>query len=86
MAEISVAVCGALSFVGLIAPHLARLLAGGNHLRLLPAAAMIGGLLVLVADILARTLAAPLELPAGVFTSLIGAPYFLFLLTRYRGW
>lgn len=86
LAAISVAVCGTLSFVGLIAPHLARLLAGGNHLRLLPAAAMIGGLLVLVADILGRTLAAPLELPAGVFTSLIGAPYFLFLLTRYRGW
>ncbi|TBR41624.1 iron-dicitrate transporter subunit FecD [Marinomonas agarivorans] len=86
LAAVSVAVCGTLSFVGLIAPHLARLLVGGDHLRTLPAAAMIGALLVLIADLFARTLFAPLELPAGIFTALIGAPYFLFLLTRYRGW
>jgi iron complex transport system permease protein len=86
LAAVSVAVCGAISFVGLIAPHMARLLVGGNHRRMLPAAAMVGALLVLIADIAARTLAAPLELPAGVVTSLIGAPYFLFLLTRYKGW
>ncbi len=86
LAAVSVAVCGAISFVGLVSPHLARLLVGGAHRRLLPVAAMIGALLVLVADILARTIAPPIELPAGVLTSLIGAPYFLFLLTRYRGW
>lgn len=86
LAAVSVAVCGAISFVGLISPHLARLLVGGSHRRLLPATAMIGAVLVLLADILARTLAPPIELPAGVLTSLIGAPYFLFLLTRYRGW
>lgn len=86
LAAVSVAVCGTLSFVGLIAPHMARLLVGGNHRYLLPAAAMTGALLVLLADTTARTIAAPLELPAGVFTALIGAPYFLFLLTRYRGW
>ncbi|MBB1485417.1 iron chelate uptake ABC transporter family permease subunit [Oceanospirillum sediminis] len=86
LAAVSVAVCGAVSFVGLISPHLARLLVGGTHRRLLPATAMIGAVLVLLADILARTLAPPVELPAGVLTSLIGAPYFLFLLTRYRGW
>lgn len=86
LAAVSVAVCGAISFVGLIAPHMARLIVGGHHHRLIPAAAMIGALLVLLADISARTLAAPVELPAGVLTSLIGAPYFLFLLTRYRGW
>ena len=86
LAAVSVAVCGAISFVGLIAPHLARLLVGGAHRRMLPVAAMVGALLVLVADIGARTLAPPIELPAGVLTSLIGAPYFLFLLTRYRGW
>lgn len=86
MAAVSVAVCGAISFVGLVAPHLARMLVGGAHHRLLPVAAMVGALLVLVADIAARTLLAPIELPAGVLTALIGAPYFLFLLTRYRGW
>lgn len=86
LAAVSVAVCGAISFVGLISPHLARLLVGGSHRRLIPATAMIGAVLVLLADILARTLAPPIELPAGVLTSLIGAPYFLFLLTRYRGW
>ncbi|MBY4677354.1 iron chelate uptake ABC transporter family permease subunit [Marinobacterium arenosum] len=86
LAAVSVAVCGTLSFVGLVAPHLARLLVGAAHRRLLPASAMLGALLVLVADIAGRSLAPPLELPAGILTALIGAPYFLFLLTRYRGW
>lgn len=86
LSAISVAVCGTLSFVGLVAPHLARLLVGSKHRRMLPVAAGVGALLVLVADMLARTLAPPLELPAGVLTALIGAPYFLFLLTRYKGW
>jgi len=86
LSAVSVAVCGTLSFVGLVAPHLARLLVGADHRRLLPVAAGLGALLVLVADTLARTLAPPLELPAGVLTALIGAPYFLFLLTRYKGW
>jgi len=86
LAAVSVAVCGAISFVGLMAPHLARLLVGGAHHRMLPATAMIGALLVLLADIAARALFAPIELPAGVLTSLLGAPYFLFLLTRYKGW
>lgn len=86
LSAVSVAVCGTLSFVGLVAPHLARLLVGADHRRMLPVSAGIGALLVLVADMLARTLAPPLELPAGVLTALIGAPYFLFLLTRYKGW
>lgn len=86
LSAISVAVCGTLSFVGLVAPHLARLLVGAEHRRMLPVAAGVGAMLVLVADMLARTLAPPLELPAGVLTALIGAPYFLFLLTRYKGW
>lgn len=86
LSAVSVAVCGTLSFVGLVAPHLARLLVGANHSRMLPVAAGIGALLVLLADTLARTLAPPIELPAGVLTALIGAPYFLFLLTRYKGW
>lgn len=86
LASVSVSVCGTISFVGLLAPHLARMLFGHNHKLLLPSAAMIGALLVLVSDILARGLQPPIELPAGVLTSLIGAPYFIFLLQRYKGW
>lgn len=86
LASISVSICGTISFVGLLAPHLSRLLFGHNHKWLLPATAIIGALLVLISDILARGLQPPVELPAGVLTSLIGAPYFIFLLQRYKGW
>ncbi len=86
LASVSVSVCGTISFVGLLAPHLTRMLFGHNHKLLLPGAAMIGALLVLLSDILARGIQPPVELPAGVLTSLIGAPYFIFLLQRYKGW
>ncbi|WP_372881743.1 FecCD family ABC transporter permease [Psychromonas sp.] len=85
LASVSVAVCGTIGFVGLLAPHLARLLVGSRHKLILPCAALIGALLVLSADTLARNLAPPLELPAGVLTAILGAPYFLFLLHRYKG-
>ena len=78
--------CGTISFVGLLSPHLARLLFGHNHKYLLPMSGVIGALLVVIADTAARGIAPPLELPAGVLTSLIGAPYFIFLLQRYKGW
>ncbi|MCZ4370898.1 iron chelate uptake ABC transporter family permease subunit [Vibrio diazotrophicus] len=86
LASISVSVAGTISFVGLLAPHLARLLFGHNHKLLIPAAAALGSLLVICADGFARGLQPPIELPAGVLTSVIGAPYFIFLLYRYRGW
>lgn len=86
LASVSVAVCGTISFVGLLSPHLARLLFGHNHKLLLPMSGVIGALLVVIADTLARGIDPPLELPAGVLTSLIGAPYFIFLLQRYQGW
>ncbi|WP_028866198.1 FecCD family ABC transporter permease [Psychromonas aquimarina] len=86
LASVCVAVCGTISFVGLLAPHLARLLVGSRHKLILPAAALTGALLVLSADTLARNLAPPLELPAGVLTAVLGAPYFIFLLHRYKGW
>lgn len=86
LASISVSVSGTISFVGLLAPHLARLLVGSQHRWLLPVAASCGALLVLMADMLARGIQPPMELPAGVLTSLIGAPYFIFLLSRYKGW
>ena len=86
LASISVSICGTISFVGLLAPHLARLLFSHQHQWLIPGSALIGALLVLLSDMLARGVQPPLELPAGVLTSLIGAPYFIFLLSRYKGW
>ncbi len=73
---------GAIGFVGLVVPHLLRLTSGNDHRLLLPAAALAGGSLLLLADTLARTLIAPQQLPVGVLTALIGVPVFLFLLSR----
>ncbi|MCD9515600.1 FecCD family ABC transporter permease [Photobacterium carnosum] len=86
LASISVAVAGTISFVALLSPHLARLLFGHNHKLLIPTSALLGAILVTCADGLARGLEPPIELPAGVLTSVIGAPYFIFLIYRYRGW
>ncbi len=76
----SVAAGGIIGFVGLVAPHVARLLVGARHLLLIPASALLGALLLLLADDLARTIAAPAELPVGVMTALLGSPFFLALL------
>jgi iron complex transport system permease protein len=86
----AVAVAGVVAFVGLIVPHLVRLAAGPGHRVVLPASALGGAALLLLADLVARTVAAPAELPLGVVTSLIGGPFFLWLLHRTRrehgGW
>lgn len=79
---LAVSMAGAIGFVGLIVPHLMRLLVGADHRRLLPAAALFGGAFLVVADTLARTLFAPRQLPVGVLTALIGVPLFLLLLHR----
>ncbi|MEF7615473.1 iron ABC transporter permease [Aquincola sp. MAHUQ-54] len=78
------AVTGIVGFVGLVAPHLVRLAAGPDHRSVLPGSALLGAALVLCADTFARTAAAPAELPLGVLTALIGAPFFLALLLRRR--
>lgn len=80
----AVAFAGGIGFVGLMAPHMARRLVGSSFGALLPVAALIGGLLVLLADLIGRTLFLPLEVPAGVFTAAIGAPYFIYLLFKTR--
>ncbi|MBD3885717.1 iron chelate uptake ABC transporter family permease subunit [Phormidium tenue FACHB-886] len=80
----SVAAAGTIGFVGLVAPHLARQLVGTAHEGLLPASALLGGLIVALADLLGRSLFAPIELPCGVITATVGAPYFLYLLYRNR--
>ncbi|MDR2019404.1 MAG: iron ABC transporter permease [Treponema sp.] len=82
-AAAAVAAAGVIGFVGLIAPHGARLFTGPGHRRLFPAAAIGGALLTLLADAAARNLAAPMELPIGIVTSLGGAPFFIYLLIRY---
>lgn len=79
---LGVAVSGVIGFVGLIVPHLLRLLCGADHRRLVPATAAGGGLLLLCADTLARTAAAPAEVPVGIVTALLGAPVFLVVLLR----
>ncbi|MFG1346355.1 iron ABC transporter permease [Xanthobacter autotrophicus DSM 431] len=80
----SVAAAGVIGFVGLVVPHLARLVIGPGHRALLPASALLGVAVLLGADILARMIAAPAELPLGVVTALVGAPFFLWLLLRRR--
>jgi iron complex transport system permease protein len=80
----AVAFAGGIGFVGLMAPHMARRMVGSSFGALLPTAAFIGGILVMVADLIGRTLFLPLEVPAGVFTAAIGAPYFIYLLFKTR--
>lgn len=85
LAGLAVAFCGMISFVGLIAPHLVRLWVGPDQRQVLPLAMLLGGLLLLVADTLARTVAIPAEIPVGIFTALVGGPFFFLLVRQARG-
>ncbi|MBD8594927.1 iron chelate uptake ABC transporter family permease subunit [Pseudomonas sp. CFBP 8758] len=85
LSSLGVGIIGPVGFLGLVAPHMARRLVGGHHQHLLPASMLIGALLLVLADTLGRTLIAPSEIPAGVLTAVIGAPYFLWLLARFKG-
>lgn len=80
----AVSAVGVIGFVGLVAPHAARALVGGRHSRVLPVAALLGAALVSIADTVGRTLIAPAQIPAGLVTAMIGAPYFVWLLWRSR--
>ncbi|MFG6095367.1 iron ABC transporter permease [Leptolyngbyaceae cyanobacterium CCMR0082] len=84
LAGAAVATAGSIGFIGLMAPHIARQLVGPSHEGLLPTAALTGGMVVVVADLMGRLLFAPIELPCGIITAVIGAPYFLYLLIRDR--
>lgn len=81
----AVSIAGAIGFIGLIAPHMLRLLAGSDHRILVPGAALIGASLLVLADTAARTLIAPMQLPVGVLTALFGVPVFLLLLHKSYG-
>jgi len=82
MAGAAVSVAGLVGFVGLIVPHLVRLLMGSDYRFLLPTSAVAGGALLIAADTAARTVADPIELPVGILTAATGAPFFLYLLRR----
>ncbi|HHC6507742.1 FecCD family ABC transporter permease [Vibrio parahaemolyticus] len=82
---VTVSICGAIGFIGLVIPHLGRMLAGPDHRTLLPISALLGALLLICADMIARVLLAPAELPVGIVTALIGAPFFIYLLFQQRG-
>ena len=77
-----VAVSGAIGFVGLVIPHITRMVVGAEHRRVLPFAALLGALFLIVVDLLARTLFAPTEVPVGVITALLGGPFFIWMLLR----
>lgn len=84
LAGASVAAAGGIAFVGLMAPHIARRLVGPDHNGLLPAAALIGALIIVSSDLVGRTVFAPVELPVGLITAVIGAPFFIYLLWQQR--
>ncbi|MCA0936553.1 iron ABC transporter permease [Vibrio alginolyticus] len=82
---VTVSICGAIGFIGLVIPHLGRMLAGPDHRTLLPISALLGALLLTGADMFARVAVAPAELPVGIVTALIGAPFFIYLLFQQKG-
>jgi iron complex transport system permease protein len=82
---VSIAFCGMIGFIGLIAPHCVRLLCGPDHRMVLPASALLGSTLLVAADLVARTVVAPAELPIGILTALLGVPFFVVLLRRQYG-
>lgn len=81
----AVAVSGGIGFVGIVVPHLLRLLIGPDHRYLLPASALLGASMLLLADAASRTIVAPAELPIGIVTAAVGGPFFLWILLRRRG-
>ena len=85
MTGVAVSICGVVGFIGIVIPHLLRLVIGPAHRLLLPASALLGAILLVGADTLARTIVAPAEMPIGILTAAIGAPFFLAMLLRQRG-
>ena len=81
----AVAVCGVIGFIGLVIPHLMRMWLGSDHRAVIPGSVLAGACLLLIADTLARTAVSPAEMPVGLLTSLLGAPWFLWLIFRQRG-
>ncbi|MFO8061108.1 MAG: iron ABC transporter permease [Bacillota bacterium] len=86
LAAVAVSVGGIIGFVGLIVPHMVRLVAGPDHRFLMPASILVGAPFLMLADLAARTVLSPTELPVGIITAILGGPFFLYLLVRHRRW
>jgi iron complex transport system permease protein len=84
LTAIAVSLGGLISFAGLIVPHVARLLLGPDHVRLLPVTALAGAIFLVITDTIARTLFAPTELPVGILMAFLGGPFFLYLLRKSK--
>ena len=84
LTAVVVSFCGIIGFVGLMSPHFARLMVGAQHRGLIPTSMLLGSVILLLSDILSRSIVAPSELPIGIITSILGAPVFLVLLRRHR--
>jgi iron complex transport system permease protein len=84
IAALAVSVSGIIGFVGLITPHILRLIVGPDHKILFPTSALAGGIVLLASDTLARTVLMPREIPVGIITSIVGVPFFLYLLVKSR--
>ena len=84
MVAVATSFVGVISFVGLIVPHILRLMIGSDNKKLLPASMIMGGIILTIADMGARLLIAPAEVPIGIITSIIGAPVFIFLLKKFN--
>ncbi|WP_439139270.1 FecCD family ABC transporter permease [Planktotalea sp.] len=82
----AVAVSGGIGFIGIVVPHLLRIATGPDHRTLLPNAALLGASLLILADVISRSIIAPAELPIGIITAVLGAPVFLWILLRQKGW
>lgn len=85
LAGTTIAVSGSIGFIGLMVPHITRMLVGADHKRVLSVCALLGGILVVWMDVLARMVIAPEELPVGILTAIIGGPFFIILLKRSHG-
>jgi iron complex transport system permease protein len=81
----AVSVSGMIGFVGMVIPHAVRMVIGPDHRLLLPASALVGGMFLMIADTIARTIMAPAEIPVGVVTALVGGPFFIYLLMGRKG-
>ncbi|MEJ2127112.1 MAG: iron chelate uptake ABC transporter family permease subunit [Candidatus Bathyarchaeota archaeon] len=80
----AVSVSGIIGFIGLIIPHMTRLLVGPDHRILIPTSALLGAIVLIVCDTLARTLMSPAEIPVGIITALLGSPFFVYLLIKRK--
>jgi iron complex transport system permease protein len=84
LTALAISIAGPIGFIGLMVPHLVRLIIGPNHKRLLPTAAYIGAMFVLIADLIGRTLVPPYEIKVGIITAIVGGAYFIYLIIRYQ--